>query len=121
MNILKSRWLHALVMVAIVLTLAWTHTVYKRVDTNVLSRQVEQIREHMQDGEWTEASDAVSRLEQMYENKRWLLELLEPTEHANEVRLQIATLVEAVRLEDEKESKQLAAKIKASLDSFIIF
>jgi hypothetical protein len=96
------------------------HTYFMQAD-NPLLRKVEETRESIQAENWETAKANAIQLKDLYEKKRWVMELFGPFEHVSDTRTEIYAFVKTTELEEKGDALTSLERIDARLDEFVIF
>ncbi len=120
MKKVKSKMPKVILLVLFILVISLVHTVFKNAD-NPLSMQVERVRMHVQSENWQEANLEADVLMDLFNRKRWMLELFGPFEHVSDASQDISVLIQVTELEEKNEAMKYLARIGARFEEFVIF
>ncbi|MRX72785.1 DUF4363 family protein [Bacillus lacus] len=114
-----SKMPKVILLVLVIFAFSSIHTLVKYID-DPLTREVEEVRVEIQAENWQAAKREAEKLNAIYEQKRWMMELFGPFEHVSDVKKDLVVLTQAIQLEDKNDALQSLAGIKARLQEFVV-
>ncbi|OLS40802.1 DUF4363 family protein [Bacillus sp. MRMR6] len=115
----KSNMPKVILLIIIIFNLSVIHTMLKGID-NPLARQTEEVRKQIESENWQEAKNDVVKLNNIFEQKRWMLEFFGPIEHVSNVRQEVQELVQEVKLEEKNDALTTLTRIEARFREFVV-
>jgi Tfp pilus assembly protein PilO len=116
----KSKMPKVFLLIIIIFSLSVIHTMLKGID-NPVARQTEEVKTQIESENWQEAKKDVVKLNDLFEQKRWMLELFGPIEHVSNVRQEVHELVQEVKMEEKNDALTKLTRIEARLREFVVW
>ncbi|WP_428910581.1 DUF4363 family protein [Niallia sp. Krafla_26] len=115
-----SKMPKVILLVIVIINLSVIHTMLKGAD-NPITRQMEEVRDQIESENWQEAKKDVVKLHNLFEQKRWMLELFGPFEHVSVVKQDILVLIQEVNLEEKNDALITFTRIEGRLGEVVVW